>query len=151
MARHETELKPVGEPDDPVADVVFVHGIGGGWDKTWRHTKTGWSWPEWLADQNWDLAVWSLDYDVPPFGFGVLSLREHAKKALDRCRYLGERPTVFIGHSMGGLLAKAMVVGAQEDASLDQLSQPSGASCSLARRTPARRGQSGSVGSDLVP
>ena len=57
MARHETELKRVSEPDGAVADVVFVHGLGGGWDKTWRHKKTGWSWPEWLAAQNRDHAV----------------------------------------------------------------------------------------------
>ncbi len=60
------ELKPV-HPEHagatrPVAmDIVFIHGLGGDWEATWRFDEHRF-WPSWLADAHPQVQVWCLGY-----------------------------------------------------------------------------------------
>jgi hypothetical protein len=109
------------------ADVVFIHGLGGDALKTWRHGKdAATSWPHWLGQEFPDVGVWSLGYAASPTKwtrllglFGrrwrdaghSMALPDRALQVLDLVvqRGLGERPLLFICHSLGGLLAKQIL------------------------------------------
>ena len=62
-------LLQVSNPSGRVAaDVVFVHGIQGDPRKTWMN-KYGGFWPSWLAEDNGELAVWSVGYEAAVSGW----------------------------------------------------------------------------------
>ncbi len=103
------------------ADIVFVHGLGGGSHSTWRHGREGeaghFFWPEELGKDLPDCAVWSLGYEagvVPWFGVDGLPIEDRAKNLAHKLTTggLGRRPLIFIAHSMGGLMVKEIVVQA---------------------------------------
>lgn len=114
-------------------DVVFVHGLGGDPFSTWRHGEDeSTSWPHWLAkDYGERIAVWSFGY--PASKSMLPRWKEIGKKLLGRPydedagysmplpdralnalnvmvkRGIGQRPCVFIVHSLGGLLVKYLL------------------------------------------
>jgi hypothetical protein len=114
-------------------DVVFVHGLGGDPFSTWRHGEDeSTSWPHWLAEEYGErIAVWSFGY--PASKSMIPRWKEFIKKSIgrpydedagysmplpDRARNalnvmvrrgIGQRPCVFIVHSLGGLLVKYLL------------------------------------------
>lgn len=119
------------------ADVVFIHGLGGDAFGTWRHGEgVDTSWPHWLAETFPDVGVWSLEHAADPskpLGFFSkllgkggrdagqgMSLPDRAGQILDLLRldrhFRGERPIVFVCHSLGGLLAKQILRQAHDNA-----------------------------------
>jgi triacylglycerol esterase/lipase EstA (alpha/beta hydrolase family) len=99
----------------PVADVVFIHGMGGNADGTWRHVDSWW--PNWIAEDAEHVAVWSLDYDAEPSAWlgSAMPLSDRAGNILTRFEAddLGKRPLILICHSLGGLVAKQMLRSAE--------------------------------------
>ncbi|MBB5032752.1 esterase/lipase family protein [Prosthecobacter vanneervenii] len=103
---------------DRVADIIFVHGLGGKSHSTWRTGKPGardhFFWPEELAKAMPQCGVWSVGYSA---GFTELGRPGMIieKRALNLVQQLslkgiGTRPSIFITHSMGGLLIKSLIV-----------------------------------------
>jgi tetratricopeptide (TPR) repeat protein len=109
------------------ADVVFLHGLGGDPLATWRYGKDdSTSWPHWLGSEFPQVGVWSLGYAASPtrwariprlIGLGSrdsgysMPLPDRALQVLDLMiqHGLGNRPLMFICHSLGGLLAKQIL------------------------------------------
>jgi hypothetical protein len=108
-----------------LADVVFVHGLGGHAFETWSASKDPASlWPSWLGEEFPQIGVWSLGYAASPTklmrfnpftrvrdaGYGM-PLATRATQVLDRMaqKNLGDRPLFFISHSLGGLLVKQIL------------------------------------------
>ncbi|WP_037305598.1 hypothetical protein [Amycolatopsis orientalis] len=79
-----TELVNVGTDEDPVLDVVFVHGLDGDPHKSWL----GDSMP--IQDRAINL---------------LAELQGHG---------IGQRPLCFVTHSMGGLVVKEMLLHAAD-------------------------------------
>lgn len=93
-------------------DVVFVHGLGGDPFETWGLRDQS-SWSAWLSVDRPDLNVWSLGYEISPTAWSgsAMPLADRATNVLAvlDAASLGQRPTCFITHSMGGLLVKQLL------------------------------------------
>ena len=120
MSAGETTLHLLRDSDtDPLLDLVFIHGLDGDYSDTWRSHDGKEVWPKWLGDEFPQARIHSLAYEAASskwFAGGALPLPSRAKDALDELvlRAIGERPTIFICHSMGGLLLKAILRKASE-------------------------------------
>ena len=100
-------LHPIANTDraDRVADIVFVHGLGGSSHTTWRHGREGqeghFFWPAELANELPQCAVWAVGYEagiVPWFGADGLPIEDRAVNLAHKLTTggLGERPLIFI-------------------------------------------------------
>lgn len=107
-------LSAGGQDGAPLADVVFIHGLGGDAKGTWGQKPDSemW-WPKWVADDGGRLAVWSLDYDAAPLKWlgMAMPVSDRAGNILARLNAdgLGKRPIFLICHSLGGIVAKQML------------------------------------------
>lgn len=103
-----------GQADSRQADLIFIHGLGGGSQTTWA--KDGLPenfWPDWIASDFPQLAVWTMGYKSSPsdwnkhslplsrLGSGAINAMQNAE--------IGKRPIIFIAHSLGGLVAKEII------------------------------------------
>uniref|UniRef100_A0A671V946 Protein SERAC1 n=1 Tax=Sparus aurata TaxID=8175 RepID=A0A671V946_SPAAU len=141
-------LHPQTRGNQPIkADVLFIHGILGAAFKTWRQKDRIASeeekeaesmddytecWPKsWLAADCPNLRVLSVEYDSHLSDWMAKCPAENQRKSLAyRSRELlrklklagvGERPVVWVAHSMGGLLVKKMLLDASEDPDMHEL------------------------------
>ncbi|MBB5857860.1 AAA family ATPase [Amycolatopsis umgeniensis] len=99
-------------------DVVFVHGLDGDAFGTWSRKDTESSWPLWLGGEFADVAVWTVGYDAWSSGWRgqAMPLQDRAVNLMTALQNhgIGERPLCFVTHSMGGLLAKEMLLYAAD-------------------------------------
>lgn len=110
-----------------VADVVLIHGLGGDARETWEWVDPEYGdksfWPKDLADELPAVAVWSVGYDSSPTKWlgKNMPMLDRANSLLDLfdANDIGSRPIVFVTHSLGGLLAKA-ILRASYDTPADQ-------------------------------
>lgn len=98
-----------------VFDVVFVHGLGGDSWTTWMADvdKIETFWPSWLADIFPRAGLWTLGYAAKGSKWQEESmpLADRGTQILDLLvnEGIGERPLVFVTHSMGGIIAKQIL------------------------------------------
>lgn len=97
-------------------DVIFVHGLGGTARGTWHPQEKQDDdnfWCAWLGEDLPDVGIWSLGYEVEPFRWkgNSMPLADRATNSLDLLDSyeIGDRPIIFITHSMGGLLVKQTI------------------------------------------
>ena len=106
---------------DCAGDVVFVHGLQGDGYKTWHpENNANAYWPTLLGNDLTDLRIWSLQYDASIthwFGGQAMALTDRALEILNRltAQGLGDRPLVFVTHSLGGLVIKQILRTAQDN------------------------------------
>ena len=106
---------------DRVADIVFVHGLRGSSHSTWRSGKTGepghFFWPEELAKSAPHCGIWSVGYaaGITELGNPGMIIEKRAGNLASQLtmRQMGDRPIIFITHSMGGLVVKSLIVNSE--------------------------------------
>lgn len=110
----QLDVTLVNDPSNPGFDVVFIHGLGGSAQETWT-SKNGEFWPEWLAEAYPTARILAVSYPTPY----VLSIKQKEMDLYKRARNVlealvaegvGQRPLVFICHSLGGLVTKALLL-----------------------------------------
>ncbi|AEO67579.1 uncharacterized protein THITE_2150738 [Thermothielavioides terrestris NRRL 8126] len=121
-----TTLYEPPPPATPVADIVFIHGLGGGSRKTWSYSPDPpHYWPQsWLPqDEDFaDVRIHTYGYkadwggrrqsvlDTHDFAQSLLgALRNHPAVRRSRTRI------ILVGHSMGGSVAKKAYILARQD------------------------------------
>ncbi|KAJ6833777.1 uncharacterized protein M6B38_338770 [Iris pallida] len=129
----------VSKTADPLLDIIFVHGLRGGPFKSWRIAddkssttskaglvetidqeagKEGTCWPrEWLSSDFSNARLFTVKYktNLTQWSGVSLPLQEVSSMLLKKllAAGIGDRPTVFITHSMGGLVVKQMLYQAK--------------------------------------
>ncbi|XP_021865902.2 uncharacterized protein [Spinacia oleracea] len=130
--------------ENPSVDIVFVHGLRGGPFKSWRISedksstksglvekidqeagKQGTFWPgEWLSADFPHARLFTLRYktNLTQWSGASLPLQEVSSMLLEKlvAADIGSRPTVFVTHSMGGLVVKQLLHQAKAE-NLDNL------------------------------
>jgi predicted alpha/beta hydrolase family esterase len=120
-----TGLMKISGCDNPSrrGDVVFVHGLAGhAWD-TWhwqnpedKNYQKDNFWLTWLG-KDLDVGIWTFGYSAARLraNGSAMPLFDQASNFLDDLENfgIGERPVVFVTHSMGGLLVKKMLNAAK--------------------------------------
>lgn len=92
--------------------MVFVHGLTGDPTETWK--SKGGFWPTWMAEDHPDVRILTFGYPASRWKKWInkeLDIFELAKLGTELLcgRGVGERPIVFVAHSMGGLVTKLIL------------------------------------------
>ncbi|KAM7172431.1 protein SERAC1 [Macrochelys suwanniensis] len=141
-------LHPQNRSSQPIkADVLFIHGLLGAAFKTWRQQDINQTldvkasegeevysecWPKtWLASDCPSLRIVSVEYDTHlsdwktkcPIEDHRKSIAYRSNELLNKLRAagVGDRPLVWVSHSMGGLLVKKMLVDASKNPEMDKI------------------------------
>ncbi|XP_036437907.1 protein SERAC1 isoform X1 [Colossoma macropomum] len=141
-------LHPHCRTNQPIkADVLFVHGLLGAAFKTWRQKDCDLTedeksagvqedytecWPKsWLAADCPNLRILSVEYDTHLSDWRAKCPAENQRKSLAyrsgellkklKAAGVGDRPVIWVAHSMGGLLVKKMLLDATKDPELSPL------------------------------
>ncbi|XP_074846406.1 protein SERAC1 isoform X2 [Carettochelys insculpta] len=141
-------LHPQYRSSQPIkADVLFIHGLLGAAFKTWRQEDIkqpldekvfngdevySECWPKtWLASDCPSLRIISVEYDTHlsdwktkcPIEDYRKSIAYRSNELLNKLRIagVGDRPLVWLSHSMGGLLVKKMLVDASKNPEMDKI------------------------------
>ena len=106
------------------ADIVFVHGLNGGPFSSWcigtednsnMHLEQCWP-TQWLAKEYPNVRLISLEYKTRVWDWqgAQHSFRELSAEMMKKLSAagVGERPVIFVAHSMGGLMIKEMMMQA---------------------------------------
>ena len=101
---------------EAVADVVFVHGLGGDPITTWQvDGDASTFWPNWIFEDVSGIKVGSIGYPADAFHWsgtaGEMALPDRSKAIVDLLisNGIGTRPLVFVAHSLGGLVVKQVL------------------------------------------
>ena len=127
-------LTVLREPDaEPVADIVFVHGLGGTSRQTWsKNRDPALFWPlEWLPYERTlsSARISTFGYNahfmstsdtgsilkISHFAKDLLFQLRFAKGAAEKPLAIGTAPIIFVAHSMGGLVVKKAFILGQHD------------------------------------
>jgi pimeloyl-ACP methyl ester carboxylesterase len=122
VVNEEEAVKRIGgtENDKRKADVIFIHGLGGNYKDTWS-AKIGeegdkFYWPMELSKVEPDVGVWSINYNASPsLWIGTaMPIEDRADNLLKELELvgIGDRPVIFVCHSLGGLVTKQMLMNA---------------------------------------
>ena len=133
--------------------IVFVHGVLGDADTTWRNTETGSYWPELVARDsdftNFD--VYTVGYESPAMS-RTSTTEEVAQRVLQQLRdrrvFDRYKQIHFIAHSMGGLVVKRMLLQLNRPIEVDSLRR---VRTVLFLSTPSQGAQTAELGTLLAP
>ncbi|KAH7118589.1 hypothetical protein B0J13DRAFT_651721 [Dactylonectria estremocensis] len=120
-------LRVCHDPENAVADIVFVHGLTGNRETTWTHSSSGVFWPTHLlrADVP-NMRILTFGYDADVVHFWAMAsqnrVRNHALNLVNALVQLRERTEtehraiLFVTHSLGGLVFEDAMIASRNSA-----------------------------------
>jgi hypothetical protein len=109
-------LEKLSGCDDPARklDVIFVHGIDSNEKSAWSSDGTPKTyWPNWIAEDFPESGVWTIGYAANVSGWvgESMPIADQGDALLNEMENdgLGDRPIVFIAHSLGGIMVKQLL------------------------------------------
>jgi hypothetical protein len=114
------EVRNFASHHQPDLDIVFVHGLSSSAQDAWSVSE-GDLWPLWLGQVFPAARILLVNYPAPIFFTGEasrLTIKERARNLANLLptNGIGERQTIFICHSLGGILTKEIVRASVENA-----------------------------------
>ncbi|KAK0641740.1 hypothetical protein B0T16DRAFT_420451 [Cercophora newfieldiana] len=111
-------LTVLRDPPGANLDLVITHGLNGTPSRTFCHERTGFFWPTELANSLPTTRIMVFGYvaDISGGSTNVAGVYQHAESLLlhlknNRARScMGKRPIVLIGHSLGGVVIKQVLI-----------------------------------------
>ncbi|MFT4850037.1 MAG: hypothetical protein ACI83B_002586 [Sediminicola sp.] len=109
---------------------IFIHGLSGDPIQTWKtnNVKSEF-WPNWLAEVKEGIAIWTIGYPADKVKWAngqamhVTDRGSSIYNALIAIEEFQQGELCFIGHSMGGLLIKQILVEADTDSKSNQVAR----------------------------
>jgi hypothetical protein len=103
----DLHLVTFGAVANAVADVIFIHGLGGDKFGTWQaSTSSEGFWPAWLSNDLPGIAVYTMAYEASFSGWlgNAMPLGDRAINVLAclEADELGKRPLIFVCHKPWG-------------------------------------------------
>jgi pimeloyl-ACP methyl ester carboxylesterase len=101
----------------PAADIVFLHGLSDAFESCWQSFASSDEtvWPVWLSEAFPGVSIWGVDYPTSKFStllnkpdLSLLTIAASLSELL-RAKKIGKRPVIFVCHSLGGVITKAML------------------------------------------
>ena len=107
-------LASVHSADTPLVDAVFVHGLTGNPQETWANGSEDGFWPAWVGEDLHFVSVYTLGYPTSLFESWAkkeMDMFERASNTLELFAGtgIGQRPLIFVAHSLGGILTKILL------------------------------------------
>lgn len=96
---------------DARLNVIFIHGLGGEFDRTWMLQSDTSPWIKWVIEAFPKVRIYSLSYRIAVTRGGAMPIGARAINVLATIASVidTKSPTILICHSYGGLLAKRML------------------------------------------
>lgn len=112
--KNESPLIKICGSADAAIDIIFVHGLTGDPKTTWSCLVDDSFWPQWLHDDLNRVSIYTFGYPASIFAKWAkkeMDIFERAANTLEVMAGmgLGQRPIVFVAHSLGGLLVKILL------------------------------------------
>jgi pimeloyl-ACP methyl ester carboxylesterase len=114
----EAAVSYYARSDQQKGAIVFVHGVMGDARSTWTNTATKANWPELIKrDRRFDgYNIYVFGFPTPAVGrsYSVDELADHMRLVLGQADVLSHTKLIFVCHSMGGLITRALLLKYRE-------------------------------------
>jgi pimeloyl-ACP methyl ester carboxylesterase len=98
--------------------IIFVHGVVGDAISTWTNPDTKAYWPDLLTKDpkfdHYDIFVYEFPSTPVGTSLEIDELADDMKRVLENAEVLGQKELIFLSHSMGGLVTRALLLKYRE-------------------------------------
>jgi pimeloyl-ACP methyl ester carboxylesterase len=114
----EAAVSYYARSDQDKGAIIFVHGVMGDARSTWTNTTTRANWPELMKNDprfaGYNIYVFGFSSPVVGESYSIDELADHMRLVLQQADVLSHKKLIFLCHSMGGLITRALLLKYRE-------------------------------------
>jgi len=121
LQNNKTGIIPIAGTENSTRelDILFIHGLGGDAFSTWQYENNNkYFWPKALSSDFPNIGIWTIGYGATASEWieDVMPMEDRTENLLNllTLKDIGKRPFLLIAHSMGGLIAKYLLIQAAQ-------------------------------------